>query len=263
VNRNQLTGTIPDYTTIDSLMYVALHGMNIQGPTPAELLAWGGMAWVTTTPALDPALDGAGRQSTMVDISGTGAEPGGTVEVFVDDLSTVTGIVPDALGTWSTSIDLSAFTEGTPHVLTAVTTYDSWPGFPVGQRSLVTSSPVTVTIDDTAPVITLTGSAAESVEAGTAYTDPGATVSDNFDAAVAAVVTGSVDTNIPGTYILTYNATDSAGNAATSAERTVTVTEVSGGGGSGNGGGGGSFGLGMLLLMLPGLLYRSRGRRLR
>jgi hypothetical protein len=56
----------------------------------------------------------------------------------------------------------------------------------------------------------------------------GVTASDNVDGDLTAdiVVTGdTVDTAVPGTYTITYNVSDSAGNAATTVTRTVTVTD--------------------------------------
>jgi S-layer homology domain/Domain of unknown function (DUF5011) len=74
--------------------------------------------------------------------------------------------------------------------------------------------------------------------------DAGATWTDNFDGTGTIVASGTVNTAIPGTYILTYRKTDAAGNIAIPVTRTITVTAPvisggSGGGGSGGGGGGG------------------------
>ena len=51
-------------------------------------------------------------------------------------------------------------------------------------------------VDTTAPVLTLLGEAQVNVEAGVAYTDPGATAMDNLDGDLTdeIAVTGSVDT---------------------------------------------------------------------
>ncbi len=81
-------------------------------------------------------------------------------------------------------------------------------------------------VDTQAPVITLTGDAAVSVEIGEEYTDAGATANDNVDGDISddIVVTGEVDTLVPGEYTLAYNVSDAAGNEATEVTRTVTVT---------------------------------------
>lgn len=77
--------------------------------------------------------------------------------------------------------------------------------------------------DNTAPVITLNGSATEYVAINNAYTDPGATATDDVDSSVTVVTGGSVDTSTAGTYTLTYNASDSSSNAATQKTRSVVV----------------------------------------
>ena len=82
--------------------------------------------------------------------------------------------------------------------------------------------------DTTIPVITLLGEEIVSQEVGTAYTDAGATATDDYDGDLTSsiVVTGSVDTNIVGTYILSYDVTDPTGNAATTVTRTVNVVDT-------------------------------------
>ena len=83
---------------------------------------------------------------------------------------------------------------------------------------------VSVPADTTAPVITLTGSAATmSVEVGGAYTEAGAT-SDGGE--TVTIVSGTVDVSTAGVYTVTYSASDAAGNAAVEVVRTVTVVEV-------------------------------------
>lgn len=86
---------------------------------------------------------------------------------------------------------------------------------------------VIVAADTVAPVITLTGSATINIEVGDTFTDPGATATDNVDGNITAniVVAGdAVNVNTAGTYIITYNVSDAAGNAATQKTRTVIVT---------------------------------------
>jgi autotransporter-associated beta strand protein len=78
-------------------------------------------------------------------------------------------------------------------------------------------------VDTTKPVITLIGDASVNVAYGASYTDLGATVTDNRDAERSINGTGSVDTSMPGTYTITFNATDAAGNVADTVTRTVVV----------------------------------------
>lgn len=63
------------------------------------------------------------------------------------------------------------------------------------------------------------------LEAGDTYVEPGATATDLVDPAPAVTVSGSVDTSLPGTYIITYTAIDGSGNLGT-ATRTVTVVDT-------------------------------------
>jgi len=81
--------------------------------------------------------------------------------------------------------------------------------------------------DITIPVISLVGDASISFEAGTAYTDGGATAADDIDGTITGgiVTVNPVDINTVGTYTVTYNVSDAAGNAATAVTRTVEVVE--------------------------------------
>ena len=81
------------------------------------------------------------------------------------------------------------------------------------------------TIDVMAPVITLLGDNPYTVTQGSEYTDPGATALDNIDGDVTLNIVADisdVDTSTLGSYTVTYEVTDAAGNTAT-ATRTVIV----------------------------------------
>ncbi|CAH0990682.1 hypothetical protein SIN8267_00776 [Sinobacterium norvegicum] len=77
--------------------------------------------------------------------------------------------------------------------------------------------------DTTPPVITLMGDNPMTIEAGSTFTDPGSSVSDDVDTGLTTIVTGAVDTATTDTYTLSYNVSDAAGNAATTVTRTVNV----------------------------------------
>ena len=88
---------------------------------------------------------------------------------------------------------------------------------------------ITITISDssnTVPEITLIGDAVISLEFGAGYIDAGATALDGTDGNITENITieGEVDVNTVGTYTLTYNVSNTAGNAATQVTRTVHVT---------------------------------------
>lgn len=82
--------------------------------------------------------------------------------------------------------------------------------------------------DTTAPVITLTGANPQVIEAGSAYVELGATASDNRDGDLSnsiAIDAGAVDTQVPGSYVVTYTVTDAAGNTGT-ATRTIVIEDT-------------------------------------
>jgi PKD repeat protein len=80
--------------------------------------------------------------------------------------------------------------------------------------------------DTSPPVITLTGSALVTIEAGADYTDAGATASDTLDGAIPVVVANEVNAQVPGSYLVSFTATDAAGNAAVEVTRTVIVEDT-------------------------------------
>ncbi|MFA7688886.1 MAG: DUF5011 domain-containing protein, partial [Bacilli bacterium] len=81
--------------------------------------------------------------------------------------------------------------------------------------------------DTIVPVITLNGNPIEYVTVGSTFIDPGATATDNVDGEISDEITtgGTVDTNTVGSYELTYDVTDKAGNTADTVTRTVIVSD--------------------------------------
>ncbi len=141
---------------------------------------------------------------------------------------------PTGDGTTSTSgTAITGLTESTTYYIQVKaigdgTTYSD------SEWSTVATQATTATPDTTPPVITLTGEASVTINVGDTWTDPGATATDNVDASVtvtSSITLGgqavqSVDTSTAGTYTITYNASDTAGNAATPVTRTVLVNTV-------------------------------------
>ncbi|MDA8878873.1 DUF5011 domain-containing protein, partial [Porticoccaceae bacterium] len=95
-----------------------------------------------------------------------------------------------------------------------------------GNAAIQVTRTVNITPDVTIPVITLSGEAEVSLELGSIYTDAGATAVDNIDGDITAniVTVNAVDVNTVGTYTVTYNVSDAAGNAASQISRTVNIT---------------------------------------
>ena len=81
--------------------------------------------------------------------------------------------------------------------------------------------------DLVAPVITLLGSPTVTHAQQAAYTDAGATASDDIDGDITGsiVTVNPVDVNTVGSYTITYNVDGAAGNSATQVTRTVNVTD--------------------------------------
>lgn len=81
--------------------------------------------------------------------------------------------------------------------------------------------------DVAAPVLTLNGESTITIRAGSKFTDPGFTATDNVDGDITDKVTisNTHNTNKAGTYTITYTATDSFGNTTT-ATRTLVVEGV-------------------------------------
>ena len=95
-----------------------------------------------------------------------------------------------------------------------------------GNAATQVTRTVNITPDVTIPVITLLGESEVSLELGSTYTDAGATASDNIDGDITSsiVTVNLVDVNTVGTYTVTYNVSDAAGNAASQVTRTVNIT---------------------------------------
>ena len=80
-------------------------------------------------------------------------------------------------------------------------------------------------LDNTKPVITLTGSSTVTINVGSTYSDAGATATDNISTGLVLIPTSTVNPNVVGTYTVTYNVSDGAGNAAVAVVRTVNVID--------------------------------------
>ena len=86
-------------------------------------------------------------------------------------------------------------------------------------------------VDTTVPVITLTGDEIVTIEVGTTYVDGGATATDNYDD--DTVLTSNITTDVSdvdaqtvGSYTVSYNVSDAAGNPAVQVTRTVNVVDT-------------------------------------
>jgi alpha-tubulin suppressor-like RCC1 family protein len=94
-----------------------------------------------------------------------------------------------------------------------------------GNSAIRLTRTVTV-VDTTPPVITLNGDGNLTYEAGPEYVDGNATWTDVVDGNGTVTATGEVNASKLGTYLLNYARTDSAGNVALDANRTVTIVDT-------------------------------------
>lgn len=106
------------------------------------------------------------------------------------------------------------------------TAYDRVGNKGTAQRVVVIYKPIIR--DTTAPVITLLGSTSITLKVGDSFSDPGFTATDDIDLDIQTRVvrTGEVNTMVAGTYFLSYNVSDRAGNPAPVKTRIVTVTDI-------------------------------------
>lgn len=90
------------------------------------------------------------------------------------------------------------------------------------------SNTLSRTADFTPPLITLLGNSPISIECGTPYVDAGATAADGVDGVITSsiVIVDSVNEFVLGSYFVTYDVVDAAGNAAVQVVRIVNVVDT-------------------------------------
>ncbi|WP_412063719.1 immunoglobulin-like domain-containing protein [Rubrivirga sp. IMCC45206] len=144
-----------------------------------------------------------------------------TLEAALDTYDELGATVEDACDEDATLTIAGAVDTATPGVYTVTYTATDASG---NAASLTRTVRV---VDTTAPVVTLVGAPAPTaVRFSGAFADPGVTVADAADPAAAVVVTGAVDTTVPGAYTVTYTATDAAGNAGSASRAVLVVDDV-------------------------------------
>lgn len=150
-------------------------------------------------------------------------ELAGTVRVFVNNNANLSALVP----VFQVS-DLARARIGTYQQNSGVTAlnYTSTVGYNIMAHNGSIKN-WAVTIERAKPTITLLGSAVVSLGLGCVYTEAGFTAKDNLNTDITAgvVTSGTVDTNIPGQYILTYTVKDALNNEV-SVTRTVNVSSA-------------------------------------
>lgn len=184
-------------------------------------------------------LDGAGNSSDTLDrvikivpdtfdktppvITLNGFSP---VDIVVNTSYNDAGaMVTDNSGCYDTLIVLSNV--DTANVGSYQVTYDATDN--AGNNAVQVTRTVNVIPADTdPPVITLIGPSTLTIEVFDTYVEFGATAFDNVDLDVTANISigGTVNTNVVGTYMVTYDVSDQAGNDAIQVVRTVHVVDL-------------------------------------
>ncbi len=130
--------------------------------------------------------------------------------------------------------DLGDTAGNNTYVVTVQVTDDATPT-PATDTQTLTVTVTNDTGDDaspdiTPPVITRLGSSPINHEYGSSYTDAGATATDNVDGSLtSSIVVGGTTINsmtAVGSYSITYNVQDAAGNDATQVSRSVNVVDT-------------------------------------
>ena len=167
-----------------------------------------------------PVITLLGEPTINIVVGGTFTDPGATAEDDID------GDISDNIVVGGDAVDVN--TAGT-----YVITYNVSDA--AGNAATQRTRTVIVSADTEKPVIKLTGSATINLMVGGTYTEEGATAEDTVDGIITdnIVVGGdTVDVNTAGTYVITYNVSDAAGNEADEVTRTVIVAAVPGASGA-------------------------------
>jgi len=245
------TGTANATVTVsDTIAPVVTAPGNIVVEAPGTAAITTFLAGSTSADAVDPApivtnnapspfpLGATVVTFTHTDASGNAGTATATVTVVDTIAPVVTAPANTTVEAHSSSAALTAFLAGS----TVVEVGDPSPAFSHNAPAAIPLGPTVVTftytdaagnvgtdtatvtgIDTTPPVITLIGANTITIDLHSTFVDPGSTVSDAVSTSLAATVTGAVDVDTVGVYILSYDVTDGVGNAATTVTRTVNV----------------------------------------
>ncbi len=164
---------------------------------------------VTVTEDLPPEITLLGDNPQVIEVGSAYVEAGATATDYED-------------GDLTSSIIIDASAVDTSQVGDYPVEYSVIDSF--SNETIVTRT--VEVVDTTAPVITLLGDNPLTHDVGDPFTDPGATVTDNVDPTTTISGVSTVDPNVVGSYTITYDYTDAAGNAATTVVRNVSVEDT-------------------------------------
>ncbi len=239
VSTQKITPTLTWATPSPIVQGTALSATQLNATTNSD-------SAISYSPSLGTVLP-FGNNTLTATISTTTTYKGASTSVIINILDVVAPTIAshaDITGVEATSNAGATVTFTAPNstdnadgVLPALCSPTSGNTFPLGTTSVTcsktdssgnTATPVqfsVTVVDTTAPTLTLSGSNPQVIPLGKSYSELGATATDNYDANPAVIInTGTLDTNVLGSYIISYSVTDSASNQS-SATRTVQVTD--------------------------------------
>jgi len=212
------------------------------------------VAWTVTDPESSVVIDsGCGTQTFTSETTGVtsscaahsaGGSSSDSVNLKIDKTApviSVTGTNPVTIEVHSSYTDADATVTDNLDPSVTVTSSGSVNKDIVGDYTIyydaadvagnhaVQKSRIVHVVDTTNPVILLVGANPQTIEVFHAYTELGATASDNYDGNITGSIVinkTAVDTNTVGSYTVTYDVADSNGNHATQVTRTVNVIKA-------------------------------------
>ena len=171
-----------------------------------------------------------------VSINGVASEAGDVVAIYVgDELRAKREVIVNSGVAWlnaqinvaggdeSISFKVYDASSGKTFAKSGTTATIS-PGSSIGSAV----APIQIKMDDVAPELKLLGDSRVEIDQRKTYVDAGATAIDNVDGDLSSeiIITGEVNTDVPGVYELKYDVSDKAGNFAVSQYRTIEVIKT-------------------------------------
>ena len=151
-------------------------------------------------------------------------------DTYTEQKATATDNVDGEISSDQISIDNSSVNTGVAGTYTVTYNVSDAAGNPADEIVRTVIVEQDVPIDTVKPEITLIGSSLITLSVGDTYTEQKATATDNVDGDISSdqisIDNSSVNTGVAGTYMVTYNVNDAAGNPADEVVRTIIVVNA-------------------------------------